>query len=71
MNDFSLMVIYVKYDLSETCHLFFSTLSTPTRLGILELLRESPRNVKRTLLKINPGKSNRENIIPKGDEGRR
>jgi len=36
---------HVKYDLSETCHLFFSTLSNPTRLGILELLRESPRNV--------------------------
>ena len=35
----------MKYDLSETCHLFFSTLSTPTRLGILELLREAPRNV--------------------------
>ena len=35
----------MKYDLSETCHLFFSTLSTPTRLGILELLREFPRNV--------------------------
>ena len=35
----------MKYDLSEACHLFFSTLSNPTRLGILELLRESPRNV--------------------------
>jgi len=35
----------MKYDLNETCHLFFSTLSNPTRLGILELLRESPRNV--------------------------
>jgi DNA-binding transcriptional ArsR family regulator len=35
----------MKYGLSEACHLFFSTLSNPTRLGILELLRESPRNV--------------------------
>jgi len=35
----------MKYDVSETCHLFFSTLSTPTRLGILELLRDGPRNV--------------------------
>jgi len=35
----------MKYGLSETCHLFFSTLSIPTRLGILELLRDSPRNV--------------------------
>lgn len=35
----------LKHDLSETCYLFFSTLSNPTRLGIIELLRESPRNV--------------------------
>ena len=35
----------MKYDLSKNCHLFFSTLSTPSRLGILELLREAPRNV--------------------------
>jgi len=35
----------VKQDLSETCYLFFSTLSNPTRLAILELLREGPRNV--------------------------
>ena len=39
------MVIDVKYGLSETCHTFFSALSTPTRLGILELLMDSPRNV--------------------------
>lgn len=45
MNVCSLMVSIMKYNLSKTCHLFFSTLSTPTRLGILELLRESPRNV--------------------------
>lgn len=35
----------MKYDLSETCYLFFSTLSNPTRLAILELLRKNPRNV--------------------------
>jgi len=45
MNACSLMVSTMKHNLSETCHLFFSTLSTPSRLGILELLRESPRNV--------------------------
>ena len=38
-------VILVKNSLSENCHLFFSTLSNPTRLGIVELLREAPRNV--------------------------
>jgi len=35
----------MKQNLSETCHLFFSTLSNPTRLAILELLRNGPRNV--------------------------
>jgi DNA-binding transcriptional ArsR family regulator len=35
----------MKQNLSETCHLFFSTLSNPTRLGILELLKETPMNV--------------------------
>jgi DNA-binding transcriptional ArsR family regulator len=35
----------VKKNLSETCYLFFSTLSNPTRLAILELLRDGPRNV--------------------------
>ena len=35
----------MKYGLCKRCHLFFSSLSTPTRLGILEVLRESPRNV--------------------------
>ena len=50
MNDYSYEQFFIngghmKYDLNETCHLFFSTLSNPTRLGILELLRESPRNV--------------------------
>jgi DNA-binding transcriptional ArsR family regulator len=35
----------MKRGLSETCHQFFSTLSNPTRLAILELLREGPRSV--------------------------
>lgn len=35
----------MKQGLSETCYMFFSTLSNPTRLAILELLRNGPRNV--------------------------
>jgi DNA-binding transcriptional ArsR family regulator len=35
----------MKHGLSETCHLFFSTLANPTRLAILELLRDGPKNV--------------------------
>ncbi|MFQ6075655.1 MAG: ArsR/SmtB family transcription factor [Candidatus Bathyarchaeia archaeon] len=35
----------MKRGLSETCHLFFSTLSNPTRLAIIELLQKGPRNV--------------------------
>jgi len=35
----------MKQSLTETCHLFFSTLSNPTRLAILELLRNGPMNV--------------------------
>ena len=35
----------MKQNLSETCYMFFSTLSNPTRLAILELLREGTRNV--------------------------
>jgi DNA-binding transcriptional ArsR family regulator len=47
----------MKYDLSETCHLFFSTLSNPTRLGILELLRDSPRNVTQLAESLNQEQS--------------
>ncbi len=39
------MVVHVKYDLSETCYTFFSTLANPTRLAILEYLRNGSRNV--------------------------
>jgi len=35
----------VKQNLTETCHQFFSTLANPTRLAILELLRDGPKNV--------------------------
>ncbi|MGD8506552.1 MAG: metalloregulator ArsR/SmtB family transcription factor [Candidatus Bathyarchaeota archaeon] len=35
----------MKHNLSETCYQFFSTLANPTRLAILELLRERPKNV--------------------------
>ena len=35
----------MKRGLNETCHLFFSTLANPTRLAILELLRNGPKNV--------------------------
>lgn len=35
----------LKYDLSKNCYMFFSTLANPTRLAILELLRDNPRNV--------------------------
>jgi len=35
----------MKRGLSETCSIFFSTLSNPTRLAIVELLRRGSRNV--------------------------
>ena len=35
----------MKLGLSKTCYMFFSTLSNPTRLAILELLREGSKNV--------------------------
>lgn len=31
--------------MGETCYRFFSTLANPTRLAILELLREGPKHV--------------------------
>ena len=54
---YSLMVSTMKYNLSETCHLFFSTLSTPSRLGILEVLRESPKNVSQLVYILNQEQS--------------
>mgnify|MGYP001030018900 FL=1 len=35
----------MKRGLNTTCNLFFSTLSNPTRLAIVELLHKGPRNV--------------------------
>ncbi|UCD96714.1 MAG: winged helix-turn-helix transcriptional regulator [Candidatus Bathyarchaeota archaeon] len=35
----------MKRNLSETCYDFFSTLANPTRLAVLELLRDGPKNV--------------------------
>ncbi len=35
----------MKQNLSETCYMFFSTLASPTRLAILELLRNGRKNV--------------------------
>lgn len=35
----------MKRGLSETCYGFFSTLANPTRLAILEKLRDNPMNV--------------------------
>jgi len=36
----------LKSSLAETCDRFFSILSNPTRLAILEYLRDGPKNVK-------------------------
>lgn len=38
-------MIKTKHNLTNTCYVFFSTLSNPTRLAILELLRSGPKNV--------------------------
>lgn len=35
----------MKHVATEYCHLFFSTFSNPTRMGIVEQLRKGPRNV--------------------------
>ena len=35
----------MKHELSDSCSLFFTTLSNPTRLAILELLRKEPKSV--------------------------
>ena len=35
----------MKHGLSETCYVFFKVLANPTRLAILEALRERPRSV--------------------------
>ncbi len=35
----------MKQNINETCYQFFSTLANPTRIAILELLREGEKNV--------------------------
>jgi len=35
----------MKRNLGETCYRFFSTLANPTRLAILEILRDGPKHV--------------------------
>jgi len=47
----------MKKGLSETCHVFFSTLANPTRLAILELLREGPKNVSEIAKSLNQEQS--------------
>jgi len=48
----------LKKGLSKSCYLFFSTLSNPTRLAILELLRrEGPKNVTQISKALNQDQS--------------
>ena len=47
----------MKQGLSETCYMFFSTLSNPTRLGILELLSNGPKNVTEISEALNQNQS--------------
>jgi DNA-binding transcriptional ArsR family regulator len=45
MNNMSCVALRMKRGLSETCYVFFKVLANPTRLAILEFLREKPRSV--------------------------
>ena len=45
MNNVSCELAWMKRGLSETCYAFFKVLANPTRLAILETLREKPKNV--------------------------
>ncbi len=45
MNNVSCELIETKTCINETCHLFFSILANPTRLAILELLKDGSKNV--------------------------
>ncbi|MEM2111258.1 MAG: metalloregulator ArsR/SmtB family transcription factor [Candidatus Bathyarchaeia archaeon] len=47
----------MKKGLSEACYLFFSTLSNPTRLAILELLKNNPMNVTQISKALNQDQS--------------
>jgi ArsR family transcriptional regulator len=45
MSHVSYELSRMKRELSEICYVFFKVLANPTRLAILEILREKPRNV--------------------------
>jgi len=45
MKNVSCGLMWMKRGLAETCYVFFKTLANPTRLAILETLRDGPRNV--------------------------
>ena len=47
----------MKQNLSKTCHQFFSTLANPTRLAIMELLRDGPKNVTEISKSLNQEQS--------------
>ncbi len=45
MNNVSCELTWMKRGLSETCYVFFKVLANPTRLAILEALRDRSRSV--------------------------
>jgi DNA-binding transcriptional ArsR family regulator len=45
MKDSSCELTGMKRGLSDTCYVFFKVLANPTRLAILEVLRDKPRSV--------------------------
>jgi len=45
MSNVSYELTCMKRGLSETCYVFFKVLANPTRLAILEALRDKPRSV--------------------------
>jgi|Deesub1362B_J571_1020462.scaffolds.fasta_scaffold30918_2 DNA-binding transcriptional ArsR family regulator len=47
----------MKLGLSETCYKFFLALANPTRLAILELLRDEPKNVNEIAKALNQEQS--------------
>jgi DNA-binding transcriptional ArsR family regulator len=57
MKNISVRVGRMKHTLSDTCHKFFSTLSNPTRLAILELLRDKAKNVTEIAKALNQEQS--------------
>lgn len=51
------VVIVLKKDISTLCYGFFSTLSNPTRLGIIETLLEEPKHVNQIAAELNQEQS--------------